>query len=430
MKRFTTLLFTFIMTISTSSSLAQSTSDYNIDASLSHLTRTMTTQSTNFIANRALSSRQFDIPMISEMDQDIDPEGHFSLTGHFGRDDYKGPYGDLDLKGHMKSYAFGIDYTKNRWLLGLSFGRHMGDGLFLPLFGKVETTTGTAMPYAAYHSESGNFVMWGGFGIGMGHMQFYTENSIYKTEMKSNMIAVGLENTFLKKDNGIRLAFIVDGQGSKLKTEPVSDLLGYEATSKRYRLGLKGLWDIHLYNDERVITPSLTFALRRDVGSIQDEKGFDLGAGLSYTEPVLGLQLVGDYRTFISYDDSYKDSGIGLSVVYDPRPLTKRGLSARFLRNFNDTPSDVVSNKNGVLSFSNQDDDRLWDFEVTYGRERNNDLVGTRFISFTGTDENESARIGYRIEPDSDRAENISTSLWVGSDTETNGVGTSLDYRW
>ena len=95
----------------------------------------------------------------------------------------------------------------------------------------------------------------------------------------------------------------------------------------RLRLGLEGSWRIATEGDGSV-TPKLEVGVRQDGGDAETGFGVELGGGLSWMDPTLGLSLDLSGRTLISHaSDDLKDRGFSASLAFDPDPASERGLS-------------------------------------------------------------------------------------------------------
>ncbi len=76
------------------------------------------------------------------------------------------------------------------------------------------------------------------------------------------------------------------------------------------------------------MTPKLEVGARHVGGDAETGSGLELGGGIAWADPALGLTLDLSGRTLIAHgDDDLKDRGFAGSLGFDPDPATKRGPS-------------------------------------------------------------------------------------------------------
>ena len=94
-------------------------------------------------------------------------------------------------------------------------------------------------------------------------------------------------------------------------------MAGLTVDTSRLRLGLEGAWDRRLAWGG-VLTPSLELGVRHDGGDGETGLGVELGGGLAWTDPALGLTVEGRGRALVMHRGDVGKWGAGGSVLLDP----------------------------------------------------------------------------------------------------------------
>ena len=80
--------------------------------------------------------------------------------------------------------------------------------------------------------------------------------------------------------------------------------------------------------DGASLVPKLEVGARHDGGDAETGFGVELGGGIEWTDPGMGLSLDLSGRTLIAHgNDDLKDRGFSAALAYDPAPATQRGAS-------------------------------------------------------------------------------------------------------
>ena len=126
------------------------------------------------------------------------------------------------------------------------------------------------------------------------------------------------------------------------------DLAASDSDATRLRLGLEGSWRIALDGagpsetegaglraGGASLVPTLELGARHDGGDAETGFGLELGGGLAWSDPALGLTLDVSGRTLLAHeDDDLKDRGFAASLGFDPDPATERGPSLSLRQEF------------------------------------------------------------------------------------------------
>ena len=94
-------------------------------------------------------------------------------------------------------------------------------------------------------------------------------------------------------------------------------MAGLTVDTNRLRLGLEGAYECRLAGGGS-LTPSLEAGLRHDGGDGETGLGVELGGGLVWNDPVLGLTVEGRGRALVMHGGDIGEWGAGGSVLLDP----------------------------------------------------------------------------------------------------------------
>ena len=154
------------------------------------------------------------------------------------------------------------------------------------------------------------------------------------------------------------------------------------------------------------LTPSVEIGIRQDGGDAETGRGMDLGVGLVLADGVTGLAVdVRIRRLLVHQAAGFAESGMSVSVSYDPRPKTPLGLTARVSPAWG---SDAMSGAEalwGRESMGSMGQDRLLgrggnrlDTEVGYGLPIGARFVGTPRVGLRTSEYGRDYRVGYGMQ--------------------------------
>ena len=130
-----------------------------------------------------------------------------------------------------------------------------------------------------------------------------------------------------------RLAATSDALWTRTSSERTRDLAASVSDVTRLRLGLESSWHVPLGGGE--LTPKLEAGLRHDGGDAETGFGVELGGGLAWNDPALGLSLDLSGRTLLAHEDTdIEDRGYAAVLAFDPDPATQRGPSLSLCRDW------------------------------------------------------------------------------------------------
>ena len=270
--------------------------------------------------------------------------GRADLSGFDGRE------GTFSLDGEAATAMLGADYARGRWLAGLMVMQSSGDGGYADAGtgdmrcpqeldavhcggavregdGDVEASLTAAVPYAAYQ-VSERIRLWGALGRGTGEVTLEPETGggPLAADLSWSMAAAGLRGD-LRAPSGAfpALAVTADALATRTSSDATDGLAASESDTSRLRVGIEGSWDVALDGGGR-LRPRLEIGARHDGGDAETGLGIELGGGVSWTDPGLGVSLDLSGRTLVLHDDNdLADRGVSLSVTFDPDPDTTRG---------------------------------------------------------------------------------------------------------
>ena len=240
----------------------------------------------------------------------------------------------VHLSGETSAALLGTDYARGPWLLGFALSQSRAKGSYAALGGDVEARTGdgdveasltATIPYAAL-AISERLKLWGAAGHGSGDVTVKTApGGHYRADTAWSMAAAGLRGDLLAapaEGTGPSLALVSDALWVRTSSDKTQGLAASESDVSRLRLGLEGSWSLG------AVTPSLALGARHDGGDAETGFGMEVGGGLAWRDPGLGLTLDLSGRTLIAHDDEgLEDRGVSAQLAFDPDGASARGLS-------------------------------------------------------------------------------------------------------
>ena len=290
--------------------------------------------------------------------------GSMAFWGRAAQGSFDGREGTFSLDGAVTTGMLGADYARGKWLVGLALSQSAGEGDYRdsdvsprpdgqtcpdggdgPLCGdavragdgSVEASLTAAIPYAALQASE-RLKLWGAAGYGTGEVTLKTAmGGSYKADTSWSMAAAGLRGDLLEapaEGSGPALALTSDALWTRTSSEKTRDLAASDSDATRLRLGLEGSYRVALEGGGHV-TPKLEVGARHDGGDAETGFGVELGGGIAWVDPGLGLSLDVSGRTLIAHgNDDLKDRGYAASLAFDPDPATRRGPSLSLRQEF------------------------------------------------------------------------------------------------
>ena len=281
--------------------------------------------------------------------------GTAAFWGRAAQGRFDGREGTFSLDGAVTTGMLGADYARGRWLIGLALAqsdgegdyrdtkamprppeqvcsenRELCDGAVRTGDGKVAASVTAAIPYAALR-VSERLKLWGAAGHGAGEVTLKTAmGGSYSADTSWRMAAAGLRGDLLgapAQDSGPALAVTSDALWARTSSDRTRDLAASDSDVSRLRLGLEGSWRVAIEGGGQ-LTPKLELGARHDGGDAETGFGLELGGGLAWSDPALGLTLDVSGRALLAHEnDDLEDRGFAASLGFDPSPASERGPS-------------------------------------------------------------------------------------------------------
>ena len=289
--------------------------------------------------------------------------GSLAFWGRAAQSSFDGREGTFSLDGEATTAMLGADYARGNWLAGLALMQSSGEGGYAdsgsgagggadsvrcpqPLdgearrvlcvgavregAGRVEASLTAAIPYAAIQASE-HLKLWSAAGYGTGEVTLKPKvGGSLSSDIAWTMAAAGVRNDLVslsKEGSGLALALTSDALWARTSSEKTHELAASESDVTRLRLGLEGSWRMATEGGGS-LTPKLEIGARHDGGDAETGFGVELGGGLAWVDPALGLSLDLSGRTLVAHgSDDLEDRGFAASLAFDPDPATARGPS-------------------------------------------------------------------------------------------------------
>ena len=264
----------------------------------------------------------------------------WTAWGRAASSSFDGEADGLAVDGDVTTFTFGADVARERWLGGVALAHSTGEGGFRDHAdtahpgrgsGELESTLTGVHPYLRFQA-SGRLSLWGVLGYGTGDLTLAVDatgkqpRKTWKTDTEMWMTAAGARGVLLSAadHDGFELAARSDGRLVRMNSDAATGadgagkLSASESQTSRLRFMLEGSHGIELAGGQS-LRPSLEIGLRHDGGDAETGTGIELGAGVSYADPALGLTVEGKARGLLAHEDTdYREWGASGSVRIDP----------------------------------------------------------------------------------------------------------------
>ncbi len=381
--------------------------------------------------------------------------GSLAFWGRAAQGSFDGREGAFSLDGDATTAMLGADYARGNWLVGLALMQSAGEGGYRDTGprrdaasralaqmckdaedtdparqkacngavregdGKVEASLTAAVPYAALQASE-RLKLWGAAGYGTGEVTLKPQmGGSYRADIDWTMAAAGLRGDVIappKEGSGPALAVTSDALWARTSSDKSQDLAASESDVTRLRLGLEGSYRVALEEGGH-LTPKLEVGARHDGGDAETGFGVELGGGIAWVDPKLGLSLDLSGRTLIAHgNDDLEDRGYSASLAYDPAPATKRGPSLTLTQDWGGQAQggldalfapDPLEDRTGSGEATSR-----WAMEAAYGLP----VLGGRFtgsphVGFGLATAARDYTIGWRLTPEAASAPDVSFGL-------------------
>ena len=287
--------------------------------------------------------------------------GSLAFWGRAAQSSFDGREGTFSLDGEATTAMLGADYARGNWLAGMALMQSGGEGGYRDTDpgenvcdrddmtdldpetrkdlcdrairdgdGEVEASLMAALPYAAIQASE-RLKLWGALGYGTGEVTLKPEvGGSLSSDITWTMAAAGVRSELLpapRTGSGPALAATSDALWARSSSDRTHELAASDSDVTRLRLGLEGSYRFATEGGGH-LTPKLEVGARQDGGDAETGAGLELGGGLVWVDPALGLSLDLSGRTLVAHgSDDLEDRGFAAALAWDPDPATKRGPS-------------------------------------------------------------------------------------------------------
>ena len=369
--------------------------------------------------------------------------GHGLSHGFWGRasrSGFSGREGETSVEGSVTGVLLGTDWKRK----GMAFGVIVSESRGAMTYGgassgAIDARLSALVPWAGLeigeHSS-----LWGAAGIGRGDMTLRPDGQDPTvTGIGWSMAALGAEGALAPgaRLGGASLGWHADALATRAESDAArtdtGNLAAGSGATTRMRLGLRAAWQRTLASGA-TLAPRLEAGVRHDGGDAETGIGLEVGGGIAFADLARGLSMSVDARTLALHEDgNFRDWGLSLGLSWDPRPETKRGCSATAMHGLGGASAGGVDALFGPEAFPGApgvQGGSGWSVEAACGTGRGRGMVGSPWARASGGGEAESLRVGYRIEPDADHAEDATVQAWADPSADGGSVGAGLEWRW
>ena len=391
--------------------------------------------------SRSLTGRELLTGMSFTMTGGETAAGSVAVWGRVAHTRFDGRDGAASVDGEVTTMALGMDRASGPWTWGVSLARSEGRGThgLDDSSNRLRTSLTGLYPFVGYKAGD-RLSLWGVAGYGEGDLELTLEGGEPQTTgLKLAMAATGARGELMSGGDGFLLSLETDGLFVRTSSGDTADLAASEADASRLRLGLDASWALATESGGR-LRPAFEVGLRHDGGDAETGMGVDIGGGIEWADPALGLAVDLHAHGLLAHEaGGFAERGVSGSVLWDRDRSSERGLEATLSQSLGASgrAGDLLERR--TMAGLGQADDggstgRL-DAKLGYGLA----VFGNRFTGtpWIGVGLSGSARdytLGWRFRPSG------GTSLDLGleaSRRETandngpeHGIGLRLTARW
>ena len=252
------------------------------------------------------------------------------------------------VHGEVSSAMIGMDYARDNHLFGIILMRNTAEGDYgvsnnsdpcpgtegnegVQCNGDMDVSLTSLIPYMSLDvSERLDLLI--AAGVGNGELKLKPGAGVsYSADTDWNMVAAELRGSLLngpaEGSSGASLALTADTLWARTSSEKTSNLSASKSSVTRLRIGLEASYNMALVDGGSVV-PRLEIGARHDGGDAETGTGIELGGGLAWNAPSVGIQFNLEARTLVSHQDKkFENRGLAASVVFDPDARSDLGLS-------------------------------------------------------------------------------------------------------
>ncbi len=335
--------------------------------------------------------------------------GVLSFWSRSAQSQFSGQDGALALNGDVRSTMVGADYAKGRMVTGVSLAHTRGLGSYAGVdTGRMTSAVTGLYPWIGYKASE-RVTVWTVAGYGAGGLLLNPgAGAPIETGLSMAMAAGGGRGQILGGGDGVGLAFKADalwvGTRTTAATGPGGNLASTRAAVSRLRTAIEGSQRMRIAS-RMALTPSIEIGIRQDGGDADTGRGIDLGAGLVLADRVTGLAVDIRVRRLLVHEaEGFAESGMSISVSYNPTPSTPLGFTARVSPAWGGESMSGAEALWGRESMGGMGQNALrgaggnrLDTEVGYGLAIGSRFVGTPTLGVGTSADGRDYRLGYRL---------------------------------
>ncbi len=254
-----------------------------------------------------------------------------ALWGRGGWSRFEGREGSLSVEGEVTTALLGAEVDSGAWLGGVMLSHARGDGSYRAAAGAgtVASTLTAVHPYVGV-DLSERLTAWAAGGLGLGGLTLTPEGAAaLETDLSLVLAALGARGRLVEPTagSGFSLAIETDAYWVRTGSAEASGLAEAQADATRIRLGLDGGYRLALAGGG-TLEPTVAVGVRHDGGDAETGYGMDVGGGLAWSAPALGLSAQVAARGLLTAEfDGFRDLGLSGSLAWDSDPASDRGAS-------------------------------------------------------------------------------------------------------
>ncbi|MDE2944917.1 MAG: tandem-95 repeat protein, partial [Gemmatimonadota bacterium] len=260
----------------------------------------------------------------------------------WGRGDFQKFEGTLSVYGLDSGYGgelatgyLGIETRLDaRWLAGVAVSRSRGvsDWRAGTSEGHLTQLMTAVHPYLRWNG--GSTSIWASAGAGRGNARNVRATGRTGTSPTDLLLGIVEFEQRLGAPGDLDFALLGDAGWARLRTGSGEETVDRQDIDVNLvRIGLEGSYHVEL-GGVGTVTPKLEVGARHDGGDGATGFGVELGGGLRWTDPGMGLSLDLSGRTLLAHGDDLRDWGLSAALAYDPAPATERGPSLSLRQDF------------------------------------------------------------------------------------------------
>ena len=261
--------------------------------------------------------------------------GILSFWSRSAQSQFYGQDSALALNGDVRTSMFGADYSKGRMVTGVSLSHTRGLGGYAggADTGRMTSAVTGLYPWVGFKASE-RVTVWTVAGYGAGGLMLNPgAGAPIETGLSMAMAAGGGRGELMTSEAGFELAFKADALWVGTRTDAASgasgNLKATRAGVTRLRTALEGSRSTTIAA-RMAFTPSVEVGICQNGGDAEVGRGLDVGLGLLLADGVTGLDVdVRIRRLLVHQAAGFAESGMSVSVSYDPTPKTPLGFTAR-----------------------------------------------------------------------------------------------------